>query len=139
MVNVATPYQRVRFELARDDLHIEWPQSILGVLPVRLLRLQIPLVDLQSIRFTHTVVPTRLVLALGLALLPVVADLPRLLTSFAVVLAVWFLLLSIIGCVEVVHAEERTTVPVCLLQKRSVVGFLARVPRAGGEQERLGT
>jgi hypothetical protein len=103
MVNVATPYQRVRFELARDDLHIEWPQSI------------------------------------GLALVSVVADLPGLLTSFAMVLAVWFLLLSIIGCVEVVHAEERTTVPVCLLQKRSVVDFLARVPRSGGEQERLGT
>lgn len=132
MVNVATPYQRVSFSLNGSDLGIQWPHAILGVIPVRLDRLDLPLSDLRSIRFTHTVIPSRLALAIGLVSLLVVFDLSRWIASLVLILAIWFLLLSVVGAVEVVHAEGRSTIPVCLLQRQAVKDFVARVWTTAG-------
>lgn len=131
MVNVATPYLRVGFALTGTDLRVSWPETILGLIPVRLSRLAVPLTDLTSIRFRHKVIPTRLAIVILLVSLVVIFDLPRFAIALGVVLAVWLLLVSIVGVVEVADSRGQWTIPVCLLQKRAVIEFIRRVGLEG--------
>ena len=112
MVNVATPYQWVHFTLTNTTVCIEWPVSILGAIPIRQTRLEVPLTDLQRFRMTHILIPRRLLFAAVLGSLLVMLDLPRFLTGVAVALVIWFLLLTVVGAVEVHHTDGRTTIPV---------------------------
>lgn len=132
MVNVATPYQHVSFWLDESGLRIEWPHSILGVVPLRVDHLDLRLSDLSSIRLTHTVIPTRLAVSFGFLSLLLIVDLSRLAAAFTLVLGIWFLLLSVVGAVEVVHTKGRSLIPVCLLQRRSVEEFVSLVWNTAG-------
>ena len=132
MVNVVTPYQWVRFTLTDAAVCIEWPVSILGAIPIRQARLEVPLPELHRFRMTHTVIPSRLLFVAFLTSLLVILDLPRYLVGVAVMLVVWFLLLTVVGAVEVHHARGRSTIPVCLLQRRATKDFIEQVWRVAG-------
>jgi hypothetical protein len=132
MVNVATPYQHVSFSLSESGLSIEWPRSILGVIPVRIDHLDLDLPDVSSIRLTHTVIPTRLAVAIGFLSLLLIVDLPPFAAALTLILGIWFLLLSVVGAVEVIHTRGRSLIPVCLLQRRSVEEFVSQVWATAG-------
>ena len=127
MANVVTPYQTVHFTLTSQNLNIDWTRSFLGVVPVGESSLAVPLTDLQEMRMSHTVIPPRLVLALALGALPFVVETPRWLVGFVMVLAIWMLLVSVIGAVKISHGASRTVIPVCLLQKHAVEQFVEEV------------
>lgn len=132
MVNVVTPYQLVHFTLTNTLLRIEWPVSILGVVPIRHTQLQVQLSELHSIHMAHTVIPIRLIVVAVLASLPFLFDLPPYLIGGISALAVWFLLLAVVGAVKVQHAGGRSTIPVCLLQRRASQRFIEQVWGAAG-------
>lgn len=134
MVNVVTPYLWVHFTLTQAKVCIEWPRSILGAIPIGQTRLEVPLPELHRFRMTHTLIPRRLLVIAGLISLLVILDLPRYLIGIAVMLVIWFLLLTVVGAVEVHHAGGRSTIPVCLLQRRSTEDFIEQVWRATGTE-----
>ena len=127
MVNVVTPYQWVHFTLTHAAVCIEWPVSILGAIPIRQTRLEVPLHELHRLRMTHTLIPRRLLFVAVVTSLLVILDLPRYLVGLAAMLVVWFLLLTVVGAVEVHHAGGRSTIPVCLLQRRATLDFIEEV------------
>ena len=127
MVNAVTPYQWVHFTLTQTVVRIEWPVSILGAIPIRQTCLEVPLPELHRFRMTHTLIPRRLVFLVVFTSLLVILDLPRHLTGIAVMLVIWFMLLTVVGAVEVHHSDGRTTIPVCLLQRRTTEHFIEQV------------
>ena len=134
MVNVVTPYQWVHFTLTPAAVCIEWPVSILGAIPIRQTRLEVPLPELNRFRMTHTLIPRRLLVVVALASLLVVFDLPSYLIGAVVMLVIWFLLLTVVGAVEVHHDGGRKTIPVCLLQRRATEDFIEQVWRTAGTE-----
>lgn len=132
MVNVVTPYQWVHFTLTQAAVRIEWPRSILGAIPIEQLRLEVPLPELHRFRMTHTLIPSRLLVVAVLATLLVIFDLPPYVVGITVMLVIWFLLLTIVGAVEIHHTGGRSTIPVCLLQRRATQGFIEQVGRVTG-------
>ena len=129
MVNAVTPYQWVHFTLTSTAVCIEWPVSILGAVPIRQARLEVPLPELHRFRMTHILIPSRLLVVAALAALLVILDLPSYLIGIAVMLIIWFLLWTVVGAVEVHHAGGRSTIPVCLLQRRATQDFIEQVWR----------
>ena len=127
MSNVVTPYQTVHLVLTDRDLRVRWPQSLLGVIPVGETSLTVPLSELHGFRMTHTMIFGRLLVALVLGALPFVVDVPRWLVGFILVLAIWLLLVAVIGALEVIHGGHRTVIPVCLLQKGATTRFINEV------------
>ena len=132
MVNAVTPYQWVHFTLTHTAVCIEWPVSVLGAVPIRRTRLEVPLPELHRFRMIHTVIPRRLLFVAVLASLLVIVDLPRYLVGVAAMLVLWFLLLTVVGAVEVHHAGGRATIPVCLLQRRAAEDFIEKVWSTAG-------
>lgn len=132
MVNAVTPYQWVHFTLTQNAVRIEWPVSILGAIPIRQTWLEVPLPELHRFRMTHTLIPRRLLFLVFLTSLLVIVDLPRYLFGVAVMLVIWFMLLTVVGAVEVDHSGGRTTIPVCLLQRRATEDFVEQVWRTAG-------
>lgn len=136
LVNVVTPYQAVHFSLTPDAVRIDWPQSILGIVPVGRVGLDVPLDDLERFRLTHTLILSRLLVFAAVASIPFLIDLPRWGIGIIVILAAWLLLVSVVGAVEVRHAGERTVIPVCLLQSKAVRDFIDQVDQATWPRER---
>lgn len=136
MVIVVTRYQWVHFSLTRDAVCIESPVSILGAIPIRQTRLEVPLPELQGIRMAHKLIPSRLLVVAVLVTIPLMLDLPRYFIGATVALEIWFMLLTAIGTVEVRHAGGRSSIPVCLLQRRTIQSFIEKVRRAA---DSLGT
>lgn len=134
MVNAVTPYQWVQFTLTESAVRIEWPVSILGAIPIRQASLEVPLPELHRFRMTHKLILRRLLFLVVLTSLLISLDLPRYLFGFAVMLVIWFLLLTVVGAVEVDHSAGRTTIPVCLLQRRATEGFVEQVWRTAENQ-----
>lgn len=132
MANVVTPYQRVDFMLTPTALRIAWRESILGVIPVRSACLEVELPDLLQMRMTHVFIPTRLIVAALLGSLPFLADFPRYLNGIMIALGLWFLLLGVVGAVEVYYTGGRSVIPVCLLQRQATQDFISQVWRAAG-------
>ena len=136
MVNAVTPYQWVHFTLTPTAVRIEWPVAILGAFPIRKTQLEVPLDELDRFRMRHILIPSRLIVVLALASLLLTFDLPRYLIGVAVMAVIWFVLLTLVGAVEVHHAGGRSTIPVCLLQRRTTQGFIDRVSSATGANEK---
>lgn len=135
MTNVATPYLSVRFLLTTTHLSVSWPEAILGIVPIGEKQLGIALSGLRRIRLTHTVISHRLVVAAAIASLPWLIDLPRVLVAVAAGSALWLLLLSVVGVVEIVDGgDHRTVIPVCLLQ-RGITGDVVAAVRDAVESE----
>ena len=129
MVNAVTPYQWVHFTLTPAAVSIEWPVSILGAIPIRQTRLDVPLAELLRFRMTHAIIPRRAAFVVLLATLLVILDLPRYLFGVALMLVIWLLLLTVVGVVEVHHTRGRSIIPVCLLQRRATEDFVDQVWR----------
>lgn len=127
MVNVVTAYEKVAFRLTDAALEADWPVPILGVIPMRRMQREIALARLRSIRLVPVVFPSRFVVMTVLALAPVVLQLPFVVTLVVGVLALLFLLLSVVVAVEITADEGTTTIPVCALQRKRARRFIDEV------------
>jgi hypothetical protein len=130
MVNVVTAYESVAFRLTDTALEADWPVPILGVLPVRRVRREIPLSRVRSIRLVPVVFPSRFLVMTLLALAPAAFRFPFVVTLVAGAFALLFLLLSVVLAVEITADDGTTTIPVCALQRERARGFIDEVRAA---------
>ena len=127
MVNVVTAYEKVRFRLTAGHLRVDWPETVLGVIPFRRLHLTVPLPELTSMRLVRVVFPTRLAVVALVAFCLYAFDMPPVGVAILMLVAVLFVLLSFVNAVEITREGDRLTIPVCWLQRRRAGDFIAVV------------
>lgn len=130
MVNVLTAYERVRLRLGRRLLHADWPETVLGIVPIRRNRLVVPLAEVRSIRLTSAFFPTRLLVVGVVFLFAAAFDPPPLVTASLGLVALLFALLGVVAAIEITTAETRAIIPVCWLQRTRALGFIDMVERS---------
>jgi hypothetical protein len=123
--NVLTPYMLVRLELNETSLRVEWTDALLGLIPRTRRSLEIPRPTVRRIARAHRFYPSRLAAALVVAATVWIS--PALLQFPLAALSLVLLILSYIGTVRIESQTSATTVPVCLLLRRSLDQFLATV------------
>jgi hypothetical protein len=130
MVNVVTAYERVHFTLDREHLTVQWPVTLLGVVPVGIRHYVTPLSAITGMRLVRVLLPSRLLVAGLGGLLLVALDLPGWLAGLVAAVSLGFVLLGVVAAVRIEAESGSETIPVCYLQRRRVAEFIARVPVA---------
>lgn len=119
-MNTITPYLRARLEVVDDTLRWQTPRTVLGLVPIGAERVALPLQTITGVQARYTVHPVRLLLGLGLLVVPVAVPVVWVgLPALAV--AVVLLLLAPAAQLRVVSANgRRDDLGVCIRHKLDV-------------------
>lgn len=126
IVNVVTAYQRILIRLDADTLTIDTPTTWLGIVPHGRRVIDVARTQIRDACIAPAVFPTRLVVAIGLAAAVALASPPALLAVAGSVVALLFLLLSVVASIRIdTLTGDRHVVPVCWFERRAVQSLLA--------------
>lgn len=132
MVNVVTAYQRTRIHLDAHALTIDTPVAWLGVVPHDRRVIDVPRAEIRDARIAPAFFASRLVVAAGFATLPRVASVPPAPTVVCSMVAVLFLMLSVVASIRIeTLTGDRHVVPICWFERHAVRSLLSDVDGSG--------
>jgi hypothetical protein len=120
-------YMRVRLEVADGVVRWEMPRALLGVIPVGVRHVAVPVADVQSLRVRRAVRPVNLMAGIACVVVPMVFGLWWLLLPM-LILGVWVILVSLGPRLDVVaRSGSEGRASVCFSHQLDAELYMAAV------------
>lgn len=137
--NIFTPWLRLRSRVDDTAVQIEDRHTMLGLLPLGVRRVRVPLGELRSMRVVTVVRAERLAAILGLLALVIVARLPVWADVLGLFLAAWLAPLTLIKELRIEdRSARRWSIPVCWFYTFDASLIAMDVQARALDQERSG-
>jgi hypothetical protein len=135
MTNSLTPWLRTRLDVDGEQLVLDAPRAVVGLVPTGRVRRTVALRDVLAIEVGWQVVPIRVGVVVLLAAAAALLDPPSWLGVGLVVASAWIALLSVVATLRIRLRDGRIVTPICAFQRRRARRIGERVTWI---QERLG-